>query len=298
MAELKYADIFSQHIIDMYEQELKSNALFNSNGDIQITNGKQIKLPKLSVSGYKDHSRTSMGFNAGTYSNDYEVKVLDHDRDIEFAIDPLDIDETNMVVSIANIQKRFETTQAIPELDCYTFSKVYTEAVRAGASVSTTEITSANVINDFDERLAELEDAGVPLDRVVMYVTPAYKALLKEAFTRSYPNGDKGMDRRIHSIDDINTIITVPSARLKTAYNFTNGCVADTNAGQINYIMIDPEAQVSRVKYSYINVFTPGHDSRTADKYVYQNRKFNGTFALDPLMKVACKINYTPKSSS
>lgn len=295
MAELKYADIFSQHIIDMYEQELKSNALFNSNGDIQITNGKQIKLPKLSVSGYKDHSRTSMGFNAGTYSNDYEVKVLDHDRDIEFAIDPLDIDETNMVVSIANIQKRFEKTQAIPELDCYTFSKVYTEAVRAGATVNTTEITSANVINDFDERLIELEDAGVPLDRVVMYVTPAYKALLKEAFTRSYPNGDKGMDRRIHSIDDINTIITVPSARLKTAYDFTNGCVAGSEAGQINYIMIDPEAQVSRVKYSYINVFTPGHDSRTADKYVYQNRKFNGTFALDPLMKVACKINYTPK---
>ena len=295
MAELKYADIFSQHIIDMYEQELKSNALFNSNGDIQIVNGKQIKLPKLSVSGYKDHSRTSMGFNAGTYSNDYEVKVLDHDRDIEFAIDPLDIDETNMVVSVANIQKRFEKTQAIPELDCYTFSKVYTEAVRAGATVKTTEITSANVINDFDERLIELEDAGVPLDRVVMYVTPAYKALLKEAFTRSYPNGDKGMDRRIHSIDDINTIITVPSARLKTAYDFTNGCVAGSEAGQINYIMIDPEAQVSRVKYSYINVFTPGHDSRTADKYVYQNRKFNGTFALDPLMKVACKINYTPK---
>ena len=295
MAELKYADIFSQHIIDMYEQELKSNALFNSNGDIQIVNGKQIKLPKLSVSGYKDHSRTSMGFNAGTYSNDYEIKVLDHDRDIEFAIDPLDIDETNMVVSIANIQKRFETTQAIPELDCYTFSKVYTEAVRAGATVKTTEITSANVIADFDERLIELEDAGVPLDRVVMYVTPAYKALLKEAFTRSYPNGDKGMDRRIHSIDDINTIITVPSARLKTAYDFTNGCVAGSEAGQINYIMIDPEAQVSRVKYSYINVFTPGHDSRTADKYVYQNRKFNGTFALDPLMKVACKINYTPK---
>ena len=295
MAELKYADIFSQHIIDMYEQELKSNALFNSNGDIQITNGKQIKLPKLSVSGYKDHSRTSMGFNAGTYSNDYEVKVLDHDRDIEFAIDPLDIDETNMVVSVANIQKRFEKTQAIPELDCYTFSKVYTEAVRAGATVKTTEITSANVINDFDERLIELEDAGVPLDRVIMYVTPSYKALLKEAFTRSYPNGDKGMDRRIHSIDDINMIITVPSARLKTAYDFTNGCVAGSEAGQINYIMIDPEAQVSRVKYSYINVFTPGHDSRTADKYVYQNRKFNGTFALDPLMKVACKINYTPK---
>lgn len=293
MAELKYADIFSQHIIDMYEQELKSNALFNSNGDIQIVNGKQLKLPKLSVSGYKDHSRSAMGFNSGTYSNDYEVKVLDHDRDIEFAIDPLDVDETNMVVSIANIQKRFETTQAIPELDCYTFSKIYTEAVRVGANVSTTAITKDNIVADFDAQLVALEEAGVPLERVIMYVTPAYKKLLKEAFTRSYPNGASGIDRRVHTLDDIGTIITVPSGRMKTAYNFTNGCVAGDNAGQINYIMIDPEAQVSRVKYSYINVFTPGHDSRTADKYVYQNRKFNGTFALDALLKVGCKINYT-----
>lgn len=293
MAELKYVDIFSQHIIDMYEQELKSNALFNSNGDIQIVNGKQIKLPKLSVSGYKDHNRSVMGFNSGTYSNDYEIKVLDHDRDIEFPIDPLDVDETNMVVSIANIQKRFETTQAIPELDCYTFSKIYTEAVRVGANVSTTAITKDNIVADFDAQLVALEEAGVPLERVIMYVTPAYKTLLKEAFTRSYPNGATGIDRRVHTLDDIGTIITVPSGRMKTAYNFTNGCVAGDNAGQINYIMIDPEAQVSRVKYSYINVFTPGHDSRTADKYVYQNRKFNGTFALDALLKVGCKINYT-----
>lgn len=294
MAELKYADIFSQHIIDLYTQDLKCNALYSSNSDIQIVNGKQIKLPKLSVSGYKDHSRTAMGFNTGTYANDYEIKVLDHDRDIEFAIDPLDVDETNLVVSIANIQKRFETTQAIPELDCYTFSKIYTEATRVGATVSNTAITSSNAVSDFDTRVGELEESGVPLDRVIMYVTPAYKKLLKEAFDRTYPNGEKGIDRRVHSIDDIGTIITVPSGRMKTAYEFTNGCVAGSTAGQINYIMIDPEAQVSRVKYSYINVFTPGHDSRTADKYVYQNRKFNGTFAIDGLMKAGCKINYTP----
>lgn len=293
MAELKYADIFSQHIIDLYAIELKSNSLFASNNDIQITGGKQLKLPKLSVSGYKDHSRTSMGFNTGSYENDYEVKVLDHDRDIEFAIDPLDVDETNMTVSVANIQKRFETTQAIPELDCYTFSKIYSEAARVGASVETTALTKDTVLSDFDAKLQAMEEAGVPLDRVEMYVTPAYNTLLKQAFTRQYQNGASSIDRRIHSIDDIGKIIVVPSSRMKTAYNFTNGCVADTSAGQMNYIMIDPEAQVSRVKYSYINVFTPGHDSRTADKYVYQNRRFNGTFALDALLKVGCAINMT-----
>ena len=47
------------------------------------------------------------------------------------------------------------------------------------------------------------------------------------------------------------------------------------------------------MKYSFINVFTPGHDSRTADNYIYQNRRFNGTFALDALLKAGCAINYT-----
>ena len=53
------------------------------------------------------------------------------------------IDETNMVVAVANIQKRFETTQAIPEADCYTFSKLYTEAKRVGAKVKTEALTTA-----------------------------------------------------------------------------------------------------------------------------------------------------------
>ena len=128
MAALQYADIFSNILIELYGQSQVSVDLYNSNSDIQIVNGKNLKIPKLSVSGYKDHTRGSLGFNTGSYSNEYETKTLDHDRDIEFVIDPVDVDETNLVVTIANIQKRFETTQAIPEADCYSFSKLYSEA--------------------------------------------------------------------------------------------------------------------------------------------------------------------------
>ena len=83
----------------------------------------------------------------------------------------------------------------------------------------------------------------------------------------------------------------MPLERFKTAYDFTEGYQADATGKQINYILVDPEAQVSRVKYSYINTYTPGHDSRTADNYLYQNRRFNGTFALDQELKKACIIN-------
>lgn len=293
MAVNEYATIFSPILRELYGQSLTCFDLYNSNTDLQIVNGKQIKVPKLSVSGYKDHTRGSLGMNTGTYDQSYELKTLDHDRDVEFVVDPMDVDETNMIVAIANIQKRFETTQAIPEADAYTYSKIYAEYVRVGNTVKTTALTAVNVLTDFDENLSKMEDAGVPLDRVILYCTTEYKKLLKnaEGITRTLASGNSNLDRRIKTVDDIKKIVTVPSARFKTAYNFTNGWAAAPTAKQIDYILIDPEAQVSRDKYAFIKVYTPGHDSRTADNYLYQNRKYNGTFAIDELMANGCIIH-------
>lgn len=287
MAVLEYATIFSNVLRELYGQELTCDDLYHSNSDIQIVNGKDIKIPKLSVSGYKDHTRGG-SFNSGTYSNGYETKTLDHDRDIEFAVDPLDVDETNLVVTVSNIQNRFEKTRAIPELDSYTYSKIYAEAKRVNAKIKTTALTSANVLSDFDDNLEAFAEAGVPLDRVILYATPSYKKLLKnaEGIQRTLEvSSSSGIDRRVRSIDDINKIVEVPSARMKSLFDFTDGCKVDSTAKQIDYILIDPEAQVSRVKYAYIKMFTPGTDSRTADNYMYQNRKVNGTFGIDELLK-------------
>ena len=291
---INYAEIYSNQLRELYGQESTCDALYNSNTDIQITGGKSIKIPTLTVSGYKDHTRASLGFSAGNYSNDYETKTLDHDRSIEFVVDPMDFDETNAVVSLANIQNRFERTQAIPERDCYTYSKLYSEAKRVGATVKTTALTAANILSDFDDNLEKLEDIGVPLDRLILFCTAGYKKLLKNAEgiqrTLDIKNGG-GIDRRVHSLDDITSIVTVPSDRFKTLYNFTDGCVADESAKQIDYILIDPNCQVSRDKYAYIHMFAPGSDSRTADNYLYQNRKYNGTFAIDHLFKDGCIIH-------
>jgi len=291
---INYVTKFESTLRELYGQELTSDLLFQSNTDIQVTNTKYIKIPTLSVSGYKDHSRSSMNFNAGSYNNNFEQKTLAHDRDVEFAVDPMDIDETATVLSLGNIQNRFERTQAIPELDCYTYSKLYSEAVRLNMTIKTAELGTANVLADFDANIEALEDAGVPLDRVVLYCTAAYKKLLKSAEgvqrTLDVKTGG-GIDRRVKTLDDIQNIVTVPSARFKSSFNFTDGCVPATGAKQIQYILIDPECQVSRVKYSYIHLFAPGSDSRTADKYLYQNRRLNDTFAIDHLFTQGCIIH-------
>ena len=127
-----------------------------------------------------------------------------------------------------------------------------------------------------------------------MFCTPQFRKLLKnaEGIQRTLNiNTSNAIDRRVYSVDDISNINTVPSARLKTLYDFTDGCAPAATAKQINYILIDPEAQVSRDKYSYIKLFSPGSDSRTSDNYLYQNRKYNGTFAIDYLMKAGCIIH-------
>lgn len=287
MATYNYAEQFERELQQKYSRELTSHALTQSNPGVKFINAQTIKLPRLTLSGYKDHNRNNIGFNAGTIANDWEPKKLSHDRDIEFALDPMDIDETNLVIEIANIQNIFETEQAIPEKDSYRYSKLYSEAKTyssKGAVIDNTPLTTANILEWFDNQMEKMDDNSVPSEGRILYVTPAVNKLLKnaEGLTRNIDvNSNNGkIDRRVYSLDDV-TIVKVPSSRFKTKYNFTNGCVAAGDAKQINMILIHPSCVVSRDKYAYMNLFTPGTDSRTADKYIYQNRYYTDTFLIE-----------------
>lgn len=281
-----YAEQFERELQQKYSRELTSYALTQSNPGIKFMNAQTIKLPRLSLSGYKDHNRNTLGFNTGTISNDWEPKKLEHDRDVEFALDPMDIDETNLVLEMANVQNVFETEQAIPEKDSYRYSKLYAEAkgyAANGAVIDNTVLTTANILDWFDTQMEKMDDAGVPSEGRILYVTPSMNKLIKNAqgLTRNIDvNSNNGsIDRRVYSLDEV-TIVKVPSARLKTLYDFTNGCVPAATAKQINMILVHPSCVVSRDKYAYMKLFTPGTDSRTADKYVYQNRFYTDTFLI------------------
>ena len=287
MAVYNYVDKFERELQQKYAREQTSNDLENSNPQVKFINAQTIKLPSITVSGYKDHNRGSMGFNTGTITNEWEPKKLAHDRDIEFALDPMDIDETNLTLEVANVQNVFETEQAIPERDSYRYSKLYAEAktyTSNGAVVdTTTTLTTANILDWFDTQMENMDDAGVPSEGRILYVIPSIHKMLKQAegLTRNIDvNSNNGnIDRRVYSLDDVK-IKKVPSSRMKTKYNFTNGCVATEDAKQIYMILIHPSCQVTRCKYAYMKLFTPGTDSRTADKYVYQTREYGDTFLI------------------
>lgn len=284
MAVYDYATQFERELQQKYARELTSYDLTVSNPGIKFLNAQTIKLPHLSVSGYKDHTRGG-SYNRGTITNGWEAKKLEFDRDIEFAIDPMDVDETNLVVEVANIQNVFEEEQAIPEKDSYRYSKLYKEAgtyAGAGAKIDTETLTKENILEYFDERMSYMDDESVPQEGRIIYVTSAINKLFKEAegITRTISVGAAGViNRNVHSIDDVKKIV-VPSARMKTVYDFTDGCKPGVSAKQMNMILVHPSCVVSRDKYSYIKLFTPGTDSRTADNYIYQNRYYTDAFLI------------------
>jgi len=286
MAVYEYAEQFEKQLAQKYERELVSYELTQSNQGIKFLNAQTIKIPRLTVSGYKDHNRNGLNFNAGTVSNDWEPKKLAHDRDIEFAIDPMDVDETNLVTEIANIQNTFEEEQAIPEKDSYRFSKLLAEAdtyKEKGAVVDQEVLTDANILEWFDEQMAIMDDKSVPQEGRILYLTSAMQKLLKnaEGITRTMSVGAAGViNRQVHGLDDVK-LKPVPSARFKTKYNFTDGCTPAVDAKQINMMLVHPSCVISRDKYAYMKVFTPGTDSRTADKYIYQNRYYTDTFLIE-----------------
>ena len=281
---INYAEQFSQFLVQKYEAEMRSYGLTQSNPQVQWLDAKTIKLPVISLTGYKDHTRT-IGFNAGNLTNTWEAKTLNFDRDVEFFVDAMDVDETNMVASVANIQSVFEREQAIPETDAYRFSKIYSEFTTKGGTVNTTTLTTANFLDWFDTAMCNMDDAGVPEEGRILYLTPAMYKIAKNAQGITRYLDVKGMNdgtvnRKVWDLDDVE-LVKVPSARMKSAYDFTTGFVPASGAKQINCIAVHPDSVVARERYSYIKMFAPGSDSRTGDGYIYQNRKYGDLFLLN-----------------
>ena len=212
-------------------------------------------------------------------------------------MDPEDIDETNLVLSFANLQNQVEEEVTIPEKDKYRFSKLYKEAVKNSVTIDNETLTVANILAKFDSMMEAMDEAGVKESGRKLVVTPHVYTMLKnaEGIQRTLEaSGAKNINRIVHSLDDVE-IIKVTSERLKTAYadKDVDGLkvyAAAEGAKQINMILIDPSAVICEDKYSYIKVFTPGSDSRTADKYVYQNRYYGDLFLI-PVKKAGIAIN-------
>lgn len=279
---VNYVEQFRNQLEQKYSRELTSGDL--SDQGVKFVGTKTVKIPRMTVGGYGEHARSG-GWKRKDLSNDWEIKTLSHDRDVEFFVDTMDVDETNQVLSAANITNTFEEEQAIPELDAYRFSKIYADYTTTfGKTADTTALSEQNVLQVFDKFMEEMDDASVPTSGRILYVTPATNTMLKRAqevqrYISADGKNDGQINRAVRSLDEVK-IVVVPSDRLKTEYDFTDGWKAAGSAKQINMILVHPRSIIAVQKHSAIYLFEPGQHTE-GDGYLYQNRRYSDLFLIE-----------------
>ena len=245
--------------------------------------GKTMYIPSLEVSGARAANRDQItGTFNRNWNNELQAVTLQMDREWDTLIDPMDIDETNLVATIANITRTFNEFQKIPEMDAFLASKLASFASAFGG-VSTSSLTSSTVLSLWDDAIAYMTNQRVNRDRVVAYMTPDTYKLLKQAtgMTRfiEVTNGIRDVDRNIARLDGI-TVVEVPADMMKTAYTFTEGWAIDTaHAAQINLLLVDPMAVAAPIKYETALMSAPTAQSK--GKYLYYERYYYGAFILN-----------------
>lgn len=281
---INYATRFERQIEEKYKHGLTS-ADMASNNKYRFIDAQTIKIPTVTVSGYKDHVRTGESTNRGTISNEWTPYSLTHDRDISFYVDSMDVDETQQAVSAAHITKAFMEDQAIPETDAYRYSKLYSDFVTHGGVPNTTALTTANILSIFDTAMQAMDEAGVPESGRKLKCTPASYTLLKnaEGIQRTLEaNGNANIHRAVRSLDDVE-IMKVPSDRFKTAYNFSpvdGGFEPAVTAKQIRMILYHNSAIVAPVKVSDVYLWAKGETPQSAYGWLYQNRSYQDLFLI------------------
>lgn len=296
MAALNYATEYSRALSQAFPYVLNFGALYNTpnNNVYRWINAKTIEIPSISTTGRVDSDRDTIEVASRNYDNAWETKTLSNQRKWSTLVHPMDVDQTNLVTTIANITKVFNEEKKFPEMDAYLVSKIYTDWVAIGNEPDTTAITTANALSIFDRLMLNMDNAMVPANGRICYVTNEVKYILKEAekISRSIDVTDNNntIDRIVNRLDEVE-IVGVPAPLMKTKYNFSNGWAPAATAGQINMFLVHPAAVITPVSYTFSQLDQPSAGSE--GKYIYFEESFEDAFILNKKAG-AIQYNVTP----
>ena len=282
MAALNYAKEYGRALAQAFPYVLNFGKLYSTpnTGIYRWVNAKTIEIPSISTTGRVSADRDTIGTAQRNYDNAWETKTLTNQRKWSTLVHPMDIDQTNQVATISNITKVFNEEQKFPEMDAYLVSKIYTDWAAQSMTADTTVLSTSNILTVFDSLMLKMDNARVPANGRILYVTHEIKMMIKQAMTGARKlNATEGeLARAISRIDEVE-IIAVPSTLMKTVYNFTNGWEPDVSAKQIYMFLVHPSAVITPVSYTFSKLDEPSAGSE--GKYIYYEESFEDAFILN-----------------
>lgn len=289
MPALNYATEYSRALSQAFPYVLNFGKLYSTpnNNVYRWVNAKTIEIPSISTSGRVASNRDTIAQAQRNYDNNWETKTLTNQRKWSTLVHPMDIDQTNMVTSIANITKVFNEEQKFPEMDAYLVSTLYTQWLTTidpdtgvARVADTTVLSISNILQTFDKLMLKMDNERVPANGRILYCTHEIKYMIKEAMdaSRRLSATDGTLARIISRIDEVE-IIGVPKTLMQTAYDFTTGWKTVSSAKQINLFLVHPTAVITPVSYTFAQLDAPSAGSE--GKYIYFEESFEDAFVLN-----------------
>ncbi|HHQ1212188.1 hypothetical protein [Listeria monocytogenes] len=270
--------------VDKYGKELDQKLVFGTyTNELETPNllwldAKTFKIQTISTTGLKPHTRNK-GYNEGSASNTNTPYTITFDRDVEFFVDVMDVDETGQALTAANVTKEFNSAHAAPEVDAYRFSKLATAAKNNGHSADEA-ITEENVFRTLKAAIRKVKKYGT--QNLVMYVSPDVMAALElsKDFTRTISNqniGPSSLETRITGIDGVKLVEVEAEDRFYDTFAFTDGYTPAPGAKKLNYLLINKGSVIGGTKHASIYLHAPGSVGQ-GDGWLYQYRVYHDIF--------------------
>ena len=224
---------FEPYVDEIFNTE--SNKGLVTNKDFSWTGVHSIKIYKVTTAEMNDYDRP--GEKVGTQDEDSKIilsrygaiqsldatteeMTLKNDRSFTFAIDYLDMDETQWQLQGATALARQQREIIIPEVDKYVYGVMCNNAGTKPAAVA---LTAENIYDEIIKATSTLDNAEVPDDgNRCLVVTPDILLLMKKNPTIAL-NSDIGADLRLKGVvaklDGLN-VVKVPKPRLPENFGF------------------------------------------------------------------------------
>lgn len=275
---IQLAQRFAPFLDELYQREALTSILEVAGDMVQYTqNAKTVLIPEMTLQGLGDYDRNN-GFTRGDVVLQWTPYTLTQDRGRSFQVDRMDNEET-VEIAFGRLASEFMRVHVIPEIDAYRFA---TMAARAANSASGA-LDESTTLEAIDDAIEILDDAEVPQEGRVLFVSSAVAKYLKQA-----PNYERnkeittraGIDRRVDMLDGM-PVIQVPRPRFYDAIDLLDGSTAGQEAGgyvpsgsPINFMIVHTGAVLAITKHALPRVFSPDVN-QDADAWKFDYRIYH-----------------------
>lgn len=275
---ISYASKFLPVVDDLYKAQSVTECL-DASTRVDFSGSNEVKVLKVTTTGLGSYTRSG-GYPKGDVTATWETLTLSQERGKEISIDRMDDEETLGTV-FGSVTSDFMRDWVIPEIDAYRLAKYAgTEGITKAAAET---LTSETIMGAIDAASQSLDDAEVPQEGRILFLSTELKPIINAALSRQWGSEEK-INTVISGYNNMK-VIYVPKTRFYTSITLNSGSTAwgyskGTDAKDINFMMIHPQSVLQAKKFVLPKIFTPDENQKM-DAWLFQFRLYHDAFVYD-----------------